>query len=183
LITVAPTLGVIACDTRRRAPVVESDVIAARERGPGSVFDAGEWETVRAACARLIPSDAEPGATEANVVNYIDAQLALPSFNALRSVIAAGVRQMNVLARSFGASRFVELEPTKQDEVLRRLQRGVRLGPRRSSQRFFVLLLTFTLEGYLSHPIYGGNRDGVGWRFFGFDPRPPHPRRPYRSPA
>ena len=32
----------------------------------------GEYEVVRAACARLIPTDQDPGATEAGVVDYID---------------------------------------------------------------------------------------------------------------
>ena len=58
------------------------------------------------------------------------------------------------------------------------MERGVRVG-RRSSRRFFTLLLTFTLEGFFSDPVYGGNRDGVGWRFIGFSIRPPRPRCPY----
>ena len=32
---------------------------------------------------------------------------------------------------------------------------------------FFRQLMELTLEGYLSDPRYGGNRDRVGWRFIG----------------
>jgi len=35
-------------------------------------FDEMQYGVVRAACARLIPSDQQPGATEAGVVDYID---------------------------------------------------------------------------------------------------------------
>jgi len=35
-------------------------------------FDQRQYATVQAACARLIPTDEDPGATEAGVVDYID---------------------------------------------------------------------------------------------------------------
>jgi hypothetical protein len=35
-------------------------------------FSDGEYAIVKAACARLIPTDQDPGATEAGVVDYID---------------------------------------------------------------------------------------------------------------
>jgi hypothetical protein len=38
-------------------------------------FDEGQYAVVRAACARLIPTDDQPGATEAGVVDYIDGLL------------------------------------------------------------------------------------------------------------
>jgi hypothetical protein len=38
-------------------------------------FDENQYATVQAACARLIPTDQDPGATEAGVVDYIDGLL------------------------------------------------------------------------------------------------------------
>jgi gluconate 2-dehydrogenase gamma chain len=38
-------------------------------------FDEHQWDTVRAACARIIPTDDDPGATEAGVVGFIDQYL------------------------------------------------------------------------------------------------------------
>jgi gluconate 2-dehydrogenase subunit 3-like protein len=38
-------------------------------------FSDDEYEVVRAACSRLIPTDEDPGATEAGVVDYIDGLL------------------------------------------------------------------------------------------------------------
>ena len=46
---------------------------------PLRFFTAAEAKVIAAACARIFPSDANgPGATEANVVIYIDRQLAGP---------------------------------------------------------------------------------------------------------
>ena len=36
-------------------------------------FSEDEYEVVRAACARLIPTDDDPGADEARVADYIEA--------------------------------------------------------------------------------------------------------------
>jgi gluconate 2-dehydrogenase gamma chain len=33
---------------------------------------------------------------------------------------------------------------------------------------FFPLLVTHTRQGFLSDPIYGGNRNQVGWQVIGF---------------
>ena len=33
---------------------------------------------------------------------------------------------------------------------------------------FFETLLANTIEGFFSDPMYGGNRDMVGWRMVGF---------------
>ena len=33
---------------------------------------------------------------------------------------------------------------------------------------FFPLLVTHTRQGFLADPIYGGNRDRVGWQVIGF---------------
>ncbi|HVM63855.1 MAG TPA: gluconate 2-dehydrogenase subunit 3 family protein [Acidimicrobiales bacterium] len=44
-------------------------------------FSAEEYRTVEAACARLIPTDQDPGATEAGVVDYIDTLLGAFAFD------------------------------------------------------------------------------------------------------
>jgi gluconate 2-dehydrogenase gamma chain len=46
-----------------------------------------------------------------------------------------------------------------------------------SSKGFFQLLWQNTKEGFFSDPIYGGNRDMVGWKMIGF----PGARYDYRD--
>ena len=43
---------------------------------------------------------------------------------------------------------------------------------------FFTLFLQNTIEGFFSDPIYGGNRDMVGWKLLGF-PGARYDYRPY----
>lgn len=43
---------------------------------------------------------------------------------------------------------------------------------------FFSLMLQNVREGYLADPMYGGNRDMVGWRLIGF-PGARYDYRPY----
>src|SRR2546426_140733 len=63
---------------------------------------------------------------------------------------------------------FVEAAVAQQDEVLRGLDGGkIELEGVRS-QFFFNMLLANTLEGFFADPIYGGNRDKVGWKLVGF---------------
>ena len=175
----AAALPATAC--RRRSEPAASCAVNAKLDGPGKVLDTDQWSTLRAACSRLVPSDGEPGADEANVTAYIDAQLAAPPVASFRSELAEGLRQMNLLARRFGKPSFVALGHHEQDQVLHQLQRGMPLGRRQDSRHLFLVLLTLTLEGFLCDPVYGGNRDKVGWRFIGFNPRPPRPRCPYRT--
>jgi gluconate 2-dehydrogenase gamma chain len=175
-----PALAFGGC--RRRVQPPPGLAGAARDRPPGHVLDASQWETLRAACARLIPTDADAGATEANVAGYIDAQLTTTQIGTFRAEILAGLRKLDELARSEGGAGFASLPPEAQDRVLARIQRGVRLeGLRQGSRHFLLVLLTLSLEGFLCDPVYGGNRDEVGWRFLRFSMRPPRPRRPYRG--
>jgi len=180
--SVTPMIALGAC--RRGRPAQVRSCSEERRSGPKiRVFDPQQRASLQAACARLIPTDDEAGATEAGVVDYIDAQLALPHFKVFYKMFLAGLRQMDLLARKRGASSFRECPPEGQDQVLRQLEQGVPLGRRRNSKRFFHVLLAFTLEGFLGDPVYGGNKNEVGWQFIGFQPRPPRPRCPYRSEA
>jgi gluconate 2-dehydrogenase gamma chain len=159
------------CRRRRAFRTPSCAVAAPPPQGPGRVLDAAQWSTLRAACARLLPSDGEPGAEEAGVVAYIDAELAHPPVASFRDELLRGLGQLETLARRAGSSSFATLPAERQDALLQRLQRG--------SRHCFLVLLTLTMEGFLCDPIYGGNRDQVGWRFIAFSPRPPRPRCPY----
>ena len=46
-----------------------------------------------------------------------------------------------------------------------------------NAKTFFDMLLQNTIEGFWSDPIYGGNRDMVGWKLIGF----PGARYDYRD--
>jgi gluconate 2-dehydrogenase gamma chain len=150
---------------------------------PLRFFTEAEALVIRAASARIIPSDESgPGATEANVVIYIDRQLAGPygrdkyrytkgpwiesvpehGYQAKanpREIYRAGIQQLNV--------KFAELPEAEQDRVLG----GMEATP------FFQMLRTHTIEGFLCDPLHGGNAGMIGWQLIGF----PGPLMSYRA--
>ena len=126
----------------------------------------GRRRTVlEAVCARILPTDAEPGAAEAGCAEFIDRQLGLPHFEALRAQVERGLDHFDSTAQRRKGRGFVELGAAEQDELLRALQKPGRGNPGAPA---FNLLLTLTLEGFLSDPQHGGNRKAVGWAFVGY---------------
>lgn len=119
-------------------------------------------QTLTAVLARLVPPGAGPGAVEAGAVDYILRRL---GGGAGARRLAEGLESLDRLASERYGSDFAALEPPRQDEVLRAFEEGG--APNAGFLRMLVLL---ALEGSFCHPSRGGNRDGLGWRFAGFDP-------------
>ena len=150
-----------------------------------------------AAVARLIPADdLGPGAKEAGVSYYIDQQLdsvwgshgrnyrggpwpegtpqqGFQSRLTPREIYRAAIREVNVHCLKQYQKAFEFLQPQQQDEVLKELESGKVELASLSSKLFFGLLMRNTMEGFFADPIYGGNRDKVGWKLVGFPGVPP----------
>jgi len=170
-----PACLVAACK-RKPGPSASGD---GEITGGRSALTAEQRQALEAATARIMPTDRDPGALEANVAGYIDAQLALPELQSVLRTVRRGLSKMEQLAVQQGGKRFARCSTAVQDRVLRQLQDGVLIGRRGSSKPFFDLLLTLTLEGFLCDPVYGGNRGEAGWKVFGIAVKPPRPRLPY----
>jgi len=52
--------------------------------------------------------------------------------------------------------------------LLEQLEKDEIALPSLSSKFFFDMLWRNTEEGYFADPLYGGNRDKVGWKLLGF---------------
>jgi gluconate 2-dehydrogenase gamma chain len=141
-----------------------------------------------AAAARLIPADdLGPGGKEAGVSAYIDNQLGsvwgshgrnyrsgpwpegtpyqgFQSRLTPREIYRAAIRETNVHCLKQYQKAFEFLGPREQDDVLKGLENGTIELASVSSKLFFGLLIRNTMEGFFADPIYGGNRDKVGWK-------------------
>ena len=162
---------------------------------PGAKYmylSADEVAFLDAAVARLIPADQlGPGAKEAGVTYFIDQQL-FGGFGTMakmyrqgphaegtpqqgyqspltpQEVYRAAIAEIDAgCARQHGAV-FSKLDTKQQDEVLRTLEEGKFPLEAVPARFFFNLLLDNTIEGFFSDPIYGGNRDKIGWKLVGF---------------
>ncbi len=149
---------------------------AAAESTKPVVLKPDQWKLVEAIAARIIPTDAEPGATEAGVVNFVDKALANED-KALVPVYAAGLAGVDAVATKRFRKAFTALAPEQQDEVLLALESGKADGwPKGSlgSTDFFTAVRAHTVFGFLCDPVYGGNRDYVGWKVTGYPGRQHH---------
>ncbi len=134
------------------------------------VLSDAEWASAEAVTARIIPTDHEPGAIEANCVNFIDKALAHEDA-AMRPLYRAGLAGLAVVSRRRFVKGFVELSGDQQDEVLAALESGRADGwpaGATTSATFFEALRAHTIMGFLAHPKYGGNRDWAGWKVVGY---------------
>lgn len=151
-----------------------------------------EAQFLDAAVARLIPADElGPGAKEAGVTCFIDRQLASswgthgrnyrmgPWFDGTpeqgfqsrltpQEIYRAAIQEANIYCTERYGKAFQFLAPEQQDEVLHGLEDGRIELESVSSQVFFELLLKNTIEGFFADPMYGGNRDKIGWKLIGF---------------
>ncbi len=77
----------------------------------------------------------------------------------LRNKYRNGLAALDQLGRSTYGAPFVQLTSAQQSAVLQK-----------SPDQDFVTLLTYhTIDGLLSVPEYGGNRNRLGWQLVGFD--------------
>ena len=135
----------------------------------GAFFNAADAATVVAIAERIMPgAPGMPGAGDANVLNYIDLALA-GAYAELQDFYRRGLDQLGALAQARFGSNFVALDDSQQDEIIAALEDGSAEGfewP--SAQAFFNTLRTHTMEGMFADPVYGGNKDFVGWQLVGF---------------
>ncbi|QED45982.1 gluconate 2-dehydrogenase subunit 3 family protein [Cytobacillus dafuensis] len=75
-----------------------------------------------------------------------------------------GLRKMDEVAQKEFGKGFVELDPDKQDEVLHMFEEDKVEMKGVGSSNFFHLLLQTTIEGAYADPVYGGNKDMMGWK-------------------
>ncbi|HEY1328655.1 MAG TPA: gluconate 2-dehydrogenase subunit 3 family protein [Casimicrobiaceae bacterium] len=167
---------------------------------PERFLTTAEMSFVEAAVARIIPADdLGPGAREAGVAGFIDRQLAGPYGRAEKwymqgpwrhgekeqgyqlkltpaELYRAAIGDIDAHARShYGNRSFGELDAKAQDDVLHALEDGKLDLPHASADAFFTMLVQNTVEGFLADPLYGGNRNFIGWKLIGF----PGPRYNY----
>lgn len=132
-----------------------------------------EWETLTAVQSHLLPDEpGSPGANACRATRYLDRALSEPEFDpAVRVFLLAGVAQLAEICRETQGKSFGDLDPERREALLRAL---ARVKP--SGEDWLATLLLYTLEASLCDPIYGGNPDGIGWRWLRHDPGTPRPR-------
>jgi len=152
-----------------------------------------EFDTVGAIAERFIPADElSIGGKEAGCAIFIDRQLAgdygsaaaiyrlgrfvkgTPEQGPQSPLTPAqryrlGLAALDAWTEKTFSKPFVALSGDQQDELLRRMEANqLDLGPEVETKVFFELLLQNVREGFLSDPLYGGNKEMASWKMIGF---------------
>ena len=125
-----------------------------------------EARTLEAICDRIIPSDQDPGAVWAGVVNFIDKQLTGP-YRKLQKTYRLGLAGTDETSLAMFSKRFTALTGDQADQVLHRIENGEAPGDnwkRVSPKEFMTLVVAHTMQGFYGDPRHGGNRERVSWK-------------------
>lgn len=150
---------------------------------------ANDFETLAATTERIFPEDDQgPGAIELGVPYYIDKQLEgsfgsnthdymrgpfqIRESNHLEyqtklnrgELFIIGLRRMQDISQEDYDQKFVDLDGEEQDNIMEQFESGEAKMDGAPSDFFFNVLLQTTLEGVYADPVYGGNKDMMGWK-------------------
>ncbi len=134
------------------------------------------WYTIATAQQQLFPDDGDgPDARSINATSYLKFVLDAPDMDPEdRRFILDGVDWLNRLAIARYTGVFASCEQAQQVSLLQEIAKS------QAGERWLSFLVTYIMEALLSDPVYGGNPDGIGWKWLqhipGF-PRPPANKR------
>jgi len=194
--TLAPALTQPAAagqtEALHTAPPHRRPASAPRQAETWIVLTATEVAFLAAAVDTLIPADElTPAGSECGLVTYIDRQLASDwgggarmyrsgPFHAgkpeqgyqlaltPREYFAAGIAAANAWSHKTYGKDFDRLTPDERVAALTAMEEGKAEFADFNAKAFFGRLQEITVEGFFADPMYGGNRDKVGWKLIGF---------------
>ena len=197
--------GTAAARTIEGLPWTSNEVYPPTEARPGPwlFFSADEGAAIEAIVDRLIPADElGPGGKDAGCAVFIDRQIAgpygrnegmymqgpfpsnpLPTQGFQSPVTFAEAYRRGLaglaahVARNFGGRKVQQLSGEELDRLLTSMEKREINTPEFNASSFFNLVHNNTMEGFFADPIYGGNKDMVGWKLLGF----PGTRYDYRD--
>lgn len=92
-------------------------------------------------------------------------QSALPPQEVYRN----GILSVDAYANSKFQKDFAALNATQQDSILEDMEAGKTTGfATPTDKAFFAQLMNDTIRGMFSDPMYGGNKNLVGWKLIGY---------------
>lgn len=131
-----------------------------------------EYDAMAAACERMLPRDEDVGAADLGVPGYVDRALSDQRMSHVKDDFIRGLDAL--MRRSQGQYKkpFPKLSPEEQDALLTVFKNSAKST---GEGHWYELLVVLTMEGALSDPSYGGNKDRKGWALIGFETSEPPP--------
>jgi gluconate 2-dehydrogenase gamma chain len=161
--------------------------------GPWHYFTSDEARAVEALADRIIPPDPQtPGGKDSGCAVFIDRQLAgpygtsegqynqPPFMNGTRqqgpqsskgpaAIYREALAALDRYCQSkYQGKRFPDLSDQDKDDLLKGIEDGKVTLEGVDGKSFFTHAIKDVQEGFFADPLYGGNRDMVGWKMIGY---------------
>jgi len=129
------------------------------------------WKTIAAVQEHLFPADKDsPGASDIQALNFLKKMINAPDIeDSERERIKNGSKWLNDFSIQLHKKTFIDLDEINREKVLRKIESSS------AGHRWLSLLMTYLIEALLSDPIYGGNKNGMGWKWLEHQPGYPTP--------
>lgn len=143
-------------------------------QGPDAVPDwlkEPAWQTITQVQEVLFPPGEDiPGASDFGAIYYLHKAIENPDADGEdRDFIFRGVGWLDDLTQAQHKKSFVQLTATQQQQIIEQIVKS------RAGRNWVSTLLTYVLEALLADPVYGGNRNGMGWKWLQHQPGYPAP--------
>jgi gluconate 2-dehydrogenase gamma chain len=129
------------------------------------------WKTLAEVQQHLFPASADsPGASDIQAVVYLRNTIENPAADGEdKEFIVNGTGWLNDLAQKKTQRPFAVLDEQQREILLREIEQS------QAGRNWLSLLLTYLLEALLADPVYGGNPNGLGWKWLEHQPGYPSP--------
>ncbi len=133
-------------------------------------FSQTDWDTIASVQNHLFPSESEtPGAIEINALPYLYNYLSNPATDPNDvQFILSGTHLLQTFSKQ-KEMLFNDISIEQRELILRKFEKEP------EGRRWLVNILNYILEALLTDPVYGGNPEGIGWKWLEHRAGDPHP--------
>jgi len=129
------------------------------------------WKTIAEVQETIFPAGEDiPGASDIGAAIYLHKAIENPNADGEdRDYIFRGIGWLDELAQQRYTKNYINLsEKHKEKSIAETVQTS-------AGRKWVSLLLTYLLEALLCEPVYGGNPNGIGWKWLEHQPGYPAP--------
>lgn len=155
------------------SPLIYKSVTSNNDVTSGSDFNgfnSKQQQVLVAVQMQLFPDDGDgPSAIDIQALDYLQWALQDPENQGDDEFIAKGIGWLTDLANSTFSQAFTALTLEQQDQLMHTIAKS------KAGQNWLSMLLYYLMEALLLDPVYGGNPNGIGWKWLEHQPGFPRP--------
>jgi len=136
-------------------------------------LDSHHWQVMDVVLNHLFPSEKDaPGAKDVHATAWIHNALLMPDVDASHlDFIRNGILKLEKDSVKNQNQSFIKLDEMQRETALRKFEEDF------EGKSWLRESIRYILEAMLSDPVYGGNTNGVGWKWLKHTPGFPLPTK------